>query len=128
MSLPRKILETKILCQTVCNITKRESTQTEIKVLYFIDEYESCTPSVLISKLGIVKSNLALLTKKMIKDNLIIAKKSLYDKRSIFYSITPTGKKMLNEYLLELEKVIHKNEYEVEQSLNKVLDYLNKKV
>lgn len=129
MSIARQILELKTLSQTICSISKNDATFSEIKILYFVDEYPNCSPQILISKLGIAKSNLALLTKKMIKENLIISKKGHTDGRSIFYSITPTGKNMLDEYLASLEKVFHEQEnYDLISSLGVVLEYLNKKV
>ena len=128
MKLARKLLEIKTLSQTICNISKNEATNNQLKVLYFVDEYNSISPQVLISKLGIVKSNLALLTKKMIADKLIESKKSVTDKRSIFYSITPKGKQMLNDYLEKIEKVFHEDELILENDLDIVLMYLNKKV
>ncbi len=128
MSIARKLLEIKSLSQTICNITKNETTNTQIKVLYFIDEYSSVSPQLLISKLGIVKSNLALITKKMIEDDLIVSKKSLSDKRAIFYSITPKGKKMLDSYTAELDKIFHEQDLEIEYNLDIILKYLNKKV
>ena len=124
----RKILEVKILSQTICNITKNDTTNNVIKVLYFIDEYNSVSPQILVSKLGIAKSNLALLTKKMIKENLINSSKSNIDARSITYQIAPKGKKMLNEYLENLDKILHEQSAELNQSLDIVLKYLNKKV
>lgn len=124
----RKLLEIKTLSQTICNITKNEATNNTLKVLYFVDEYTSISPQILISKLGIVKSNLALLTKKMIKDGLIYSKKSLNDKRSIVYSITPKGKNMLNEYLNSLNKIFHEEDPTLGENLDAILKYLNKKV
>ena len=128
MSIARKLLEIKSLSQTICNITKNETTNTQIKVLYFVDEYSSVSPQILISKLGIVKSNLALITKKMIEDDLIVSKKSLSDKRAIFYSITQKGKKMLDEYTQKLDKIFHEQDLEIEYNLDIILKYLNKKV
>ncbi len=128
MSIARKLLEIKSLSQTICNITKNETTNTQIKLLYFVDEYSSVSPQILISKLGIVKSNLALITKKMIEDDLIVSKKSLSDKRAIFYSITPKGKKMLDEYTQKLDKIFHEQDLEIEYNLDIILKYLNKKV
>ena len=128
MSIARKLLEIKSLSQTICNITKNETTNTQIKVLYFVDEYSSISPQILISKLGIVKSNLALITKKMIEDDLIVSKKCLSDKRAIFYSITPKGKRMLDDYTAKLDKIFHEQDLEIEYNLDIILKYLNKKV
>lgn len=128
MSIARKLLEIKSLSQTICSITKNETTNTQIKVLYFVDEYSSVSPQVLISKLGIVKSNLALITKNMIKNGLLISKKGFNDKRSIYYSITAKGKKMLDDYISELDKIFHEQDIELEYNMEVILKYLNKKV
>ncbi len=124
----RKILEIKALSQTICNISKNDATNNVLKVLYFVDEYQSVSPQILVSKLGIVKSNLALLTKKMIADGLIYSQKSLSDGRAITYQIAPKGKQMLNEYLDSLNKILHEQSSELSQSIDILLKYLNKKV
>ena len=124
----RKILEIKSLSQTICNISKNDATNNVLKVLYFVDEYQTISPQVLVSKLGIVKSNLALLTKNMIKDGLIYSQKSLTDGRAIMYGITPKGKRMLDEYLDNLNKILHEQSPELSQAMDIVLKYLNKKV
>ena len=124
----RKILEIKALSQTICNISKNDTTNNVLKVLYFVDEYQSVSPQILVSKLGIVKSNLALLTKKMIADELIYSQKSLSDGRAITYQIAPKGKQMLNEYLDNLNKILHEQSSELSQSIDTLLKYLNKKV
>ena len=124
----RKLLEIKSLSQTICNLSKNEATNNQLRVLYFVDEYNSISPQVLISKLGIAKSNLALLTKKMIDDGLLYSKKSIMDKRSILYFVTPKGKKMLNSYISDLDKLLHEDDYELDQALDLIAKYLNKKV
>ena len=128
MSISRKILETKSLCQTICSLSQNEATQTEMKLLYFIDEYSNCSPQISISNLGIRKTNLALITKKMINAGLIVSKKGTYDHRSIFYSLTPKGKSMLNEYLENLDKIFHEQDSMLENNLDEILKYLNKKI
>ena len=124
----RKILEIKALSQTICNISKNDTTNHVLKVLYFVDEYQSVSPQILISKLGIVKSNLALLTKKMIADGLIYSQKSSSDRRAINYQIAPKGKQMLNDYIDNLNKILHEQSSELSGAIEVVLKYLNKKV
>ena len=130
MNTARKILEIKCLSQTLCQNGNVENTNNQLKVLYFIDEYQSVTPQLLISKLGIVKSNLALLTKSLIKDELIVSSKSLADKRAIVYSITEKGKQILDEHLSSISRYIRQDEQtpELMSALEIVLSYLNKKV
>lgn len=127
--LSKKILEIKSLTETICNLSKNDSSSTKLKVLYFIDEYQNISPQILIAKLGIVKSNLAIITKNLIKEELITSHKGPLDQRSVFYSITDKGKKMLGDYLLELDKILHTEIDDlVETRLDEVLAYLNKKV
>lgn len=130
MNTARKILEIKCLAQTLCQNGNIENTNNQLKVLYFIDEYQSVTPQLLISKLGIVKSNLALLTKSLIKDGLIVSSKSLADKRAIVYSITEKGKQILDEHISSISRYIRQDEQtpELMSALEIVLNYLNKKV
>lgn len=130
MNTARKILEIKCLSQTLCQNGNAENTNNQLKVLYFIDEYQMVTPQLLISKLGIVKSNLALLTKSLMKEGLIVSNKSLADKRAIVYSITPKGKQILDEHLSSITRYIRQDEQtpELMSAIEIVLNYLNKKV
>ena len=124
----RKLLEIKALSQTICNLTKNEATNNQLKVLYFIDEYKNVSPQILISKLGIVKSNLALLTKKMIESGLIESLHDNVDRRTITYRITSKGKAMLNAYLEKLDRIFKDNDPSLVASLDTILKFLNKKV
>lgn len=130
MNTARKILEIKSLTQTLCHNENSENTNNQMKVLYFVDEYGSVSPQVLISKLGIVKSNLATITKSLLMDNLIVSEKSLTDKRAVVYSITPKGKQKLEEYLSFISKFLRQDEQtpELKNAFEVVLAYLNKKV
>ena len=124
----RKILEIKSLTQTICSAFNNDTTNNTLKVLYFVDEYQSISPQILVSKLGIAKSNLALMTKKMISDGLLYSQKSNTDGRSILLSITPNGKKMLDEYLSKISKIFPEENVELSKAMDIVLKYLNKKI
>lgn len=130
MNQIRKLLEIKALTQTICQNGNTDSTNTQIKVLYFIDEYKQTSPQILISKLGINKSNLAILMKKMIADGYVESNKGSIDKRSIFYSITEKGKNLLDEYLQKLDEVINSNDFtdDLCNALNTIITFLNKKI
>lgn len=121
-------METKSLCQTICQGIENDITNTGIKILYFIDEYYGCTTQTLISKLGIKKTNLAKETKKLELDGLIFSKKGNYNNRSVFYSLTQKGKITLNHYLENLDKVFHEQDIQLENCLDEILKYLNKKI
>ena len=82
----------------------------------------------MISKLGIVKSNLALLTKNMIKQHLIEGYHTNVDRRTITYRVTQKGKNMLNEYLEKIQKIFNNSDPSLEQAFDTILQFLNKKV
>lgn len=128
MSIERKIFEIRCLTQTLCLNKTNELTENEVKILYFVDEYKSVSPQLLISKLGIVKTNLALLTKKMIKNNLISSQKSYTNQKAIFYEITSLGKQKLNEVLSQIANMIQTSDIETENVLCDITNFLNKKI
>ena len=128
MSIERKIFEIKCLTQTICTNISNDLTDNEVKILYFTDEYKSVSPQLLISKLGIVKTNLALLTKKMISKGLITSEKSYVNQKSIFYEITSLGKQKLNEVLTQIANTIQSSNNETEKLFNETLNFLNKKI
>lgn len=97
----------------------------KIKALFFINKHIDCPPSLLIQKLNIAKSNLALLSKSLIKEGLIVANKKQSDKRNIFYSTTQKGKQELTRYYDSLTKVFHNRFKDKEQRLfDKKIDEL----
>ena len=128
MSIERKIFEIKCLTQTLCLNKANELTENEVKILYFVDEYKTVSPQLLISKLGIVKTNLALLTKKMIKNNLICSQKNYTNQKLIFYEITPLGKQKLNEVLSLITQMLKDNSTETENLFDEAVNFLNKKI
>lgn len=124
----RKLLETKSLCETICGLAKSELPNNAMKILYFLDEYKDVPPSFLISKLGIAKSNLALIAQDMIKKRLIESYHTNIDRRTITYHITQKGRNELKDYLMQIEKIFKNADPSLEQNFDNILEYLNKKV
>lgn len=81
------------------------------KILIFLNEKPQ-TPYELIKKLGLAKSNLALITKDLINEEKIIKTQDSFDKRNIKYIITEKG----NNYIQKVLKLIDNN-------INKQLKY-----
>lgn len=79
-----------------------------MKALFFVSENSACPPSLLIDKLNIAKSNLAILCKGLIEEGLIVSEKDENDKRNIYYNITSKGKKELENYYSLLEERVEK--------------------
>lgn len=68
----------------------------KLKVLHLIDKNEHATPNLLIDKLGMARSNLAIMCNKLVKNGLIEKHKESLNKKEIFYTITQEGKDLLN--------------------------------
>lgn len=65
------------------------------QLLYLISSKEKISPQELIEELKMAKSNLALITRKMIKEGVITSFKEEGNRKQIYYRITLTGKKEL---------------------------------
>ncbi len=74
-----------------------------LKTLFTISGNKNCTPSLLIERLAIAKSNLAIICKGLIDEGLIVSEKTENDKRNIYYNITPKGEEELSAYYEALE-------------------------
>ena len=113
LTLAKNILMTRILSQNACEefnkrANKKSLLGVSIRVLFLIGEYDGVSPSVLIDRLYIAKSNLASLCKQLISDGLIEARQDAADKRIIYYSLTQKGKEYLNARL----EIIGQNAFE----------------
>ena len=83
MDFAKKLLELQALSQSLCEQSNSVTTNLKLRLLFLIDKLVYATPAVLMSKLSLVKSNLALICKQLINEELIEAKKKSGDKRSI---------------------------------------------
>lgn len=134
--LQEQFVELRIMLQSICdgfdaeNLNKKSSLTMRTKVLYALSKNERCCPSILIEKLGIAKSNLALLCKTMCEDGVIFAVKSDQDKRNIYYSITEKGLVELNEFYNAMADEIKLTDREtkvMEKKFSEIIDFINKK-
>jgi len=112
---------------------KKSNLTLKIKVLFCASEMGEVTPSQLINKLGIAKSNLTVLCKSMLEEGLISSRKSATDKRNISYIITNKGAKQLKGYLNQV-KLDNINLYKsvrqaksIEKKITELMKLLNKK-
>lgn len=81
---------------------KKNIANTKFKLLCLLKIYKTLTPTMLVEKLLIAKSNLSNLCKSMIKDELIIQVALSDDKRTISYELTEKGNE---EYQITMEKI-----------------------
>lgn len=127
MKTAQKILEIEALCE---NLAKQnvEAGLLRIKVLYFVSEYENLSVSMIIEKLGIKKSNFALLTAQLQKEGCLEINKTEIDKRCRTLKLTEKGREELSTYLSSLEERLGATDIIVDESLDILLKYLNRKV
>jgi DNA-binding MarR family transcriptional regulator len=88
-----------------CN-SKKNLLTSKIKMLHLLNLEEKISPSLIICKLGIAKSNLAILASGMLKEGLIERIEDTFDKRVIYYSITQKGKDLLEESFQAIDEQV----------------------
>ncbi len=122
-----KILEIEALTE---NLTKHFANNNllKIKVMYFISQYENLSVSMIIEKLGLKKSNFALMTKELETEGLITSKQGEIDKRCRLMALTEKGKAELSAFMKELNKTFFDANSEVENAATILCNFLNKKI
>lgn len=127
MKTAQKILEVETLCENMAK-KKANTGLLRLKVLYFVSQYENLSVSMIIEKLGIKKSNFALLTAELEKEGCLNIYKAEIDKRCRTLKLTQKGKEELDSYLESLDREFDKIDIDLDNALNILLKYLNKKV
>ena len=122
-----KLLELEALTE---NLTKHlaKNNLLKIKVLYFISQYENLSVSMIIDKLGLKKSNFALMTKDLENEGLVVSRQGEIDKRCRMLYLTEKGKAVLAEFLSSLDLYFNEKNSEVEYAIDVLSTYLNKKI
>lgn len=87
------------LCEGFDVSSKSVLLTSKIKILSEIDKATTISPSLLKTKVGLAKSNLAIVCAKMIEEGLILVAKDTLDARIKLYSLTEKGKKFLYDIL-----------------------------
>ena len=127
MKKAQNLLEIEALTE---NLMKKECENGLLrnKVLTFISIYENLPLSMMIEKIGIKKSNFALMCASLEKEGLIISKTAPIDKRYRTLSLTEKGKVELNTYLDKIESYLGETPIEVENAIEVLSKYLNKRI
>lgn len=122
-----KILEIEALTE---NLTKHfaKNNLLRIKVLYFISQYENLSVSMIIDKLGLKKSNFALMSKSLEDEGLVVSKQGEIDKRCRMMFLTEKGKSELAEFMKSLDTFFGEQNIDVEHALETLSIYLNRKI
>ena len=113
MDLSEKLIELRIATRgaTMCESVGGKAKNTlslKTKILFLLKD-KSLPPLDLMTTLHLAKTNLALMTSEMARENLIVKERPSHDKRAIYYSITDEGKKYLDARLNTIEESLKKS-------------------
>lgn len=127
MKKAQNLLEIEALTE---NLMKKECENglLKMKVLSFISLYENLSVSMIIEKLGIKKSNFALLSAELEKEGLAVSKQAEIDRRCRTMSLTQKGKEVLENYLSNVEKHLNQTDLEVDHAIEVLIKFLNKRI
>ncbi len=122
-----KIIEIEALLE---NVTKHcaENNLLRMKIIYFISQYKNLSVGMIIDKLGIKKSNFALMTKELEREGIITSKQGEIDKRCRMLYLTEKGQKELNDFIEKIGRYFDENDHEVAKAIEVLNSYLNKKI
>lgn len=128
-----------IAMQNFCEKTEdkefnKQAFSIKFKILLLIKKLGSISPSALVENLNIAKSNIALFSSELIKSGLIESKHDEFDRRIIYYCLTPKGityvesfVAILNKHIcLNLDEKQQKSLYKNAKAINNNLDKLTK--
>ena len=97
-----------------------------MKILFFSRLYENLSISMIIEKLGIQKTNFALMPAALEKEGCIVVKKSNLDRRCRVVELTEKGNNELDGYLKELDRALDATSPEIDYAIEILSKYLNK--
>lgn len=98
----------------------------KIKILFFSRLYENLSISMIIEKLGIQKTNFALMSATLEKEGLLVVKKSNLDRRCRVIELTEKGNGVLDAYLKDIEKSLDATSPEIDYAIEILNKFLNK--
>lgn len=125
MKRTEKFIEIESLLENVLK-SHREGSLLRTKILFFSSIYENLSVSMIIDKLGIKKTNFALMTAALEKEGCLVIKKSNMDKRCRVIELTSKGRQELDEYMKGIEKSLGPTSPEVDYAVDVLCKYLNK--
>ncbi len=122
-----KLLEIEALTE---NLTKHIANNNllKIKVLYFISQYENLSVSMIIEKLGMKKSNFALMAKDLEQHGLVTSRHGEIDRRCRMMKLTQKGEEFLGDFMQQLSDVFPERNREIEHAIEILSLYLNKRI
>lgn len=125
MKRAEKLIEIEALLENLMK-SHREGGFLRKKILFFCSLYQNLTISMIIDKLGIKKTNFALMISQLQKDGSIIIKQSGIDKRCRLVEVTDKGKKEIEDYVSQIEKALKSSSPDEDKAMDLMLKYLNR--
>ena len=127
MKIAQKILEIEALCE---NLLKRNTDGglLKFKVLAFAKLYSNLSVSMIIEKLGIKKSNFALLTAELEREGLLTIEHAEIDRRCRILKLTERGEEELSDFYEKIDAELTGHDIDTERSLDILINYLNKRI
>lgn len=125
MKRAEKLIEIEALLENLVK-SHREGGFLRKKILFFCSLYQNLTISMIIDKLGIKKTNFALMISQLQKDGSIIIKQSGIDKRCRLVEVTDKGKKEIEDYVSQIEKALKSSSPDEDRAMDLILTYLNR--
>lgn len=125
MKRAEKLIEIEALLENLMK-SHREGGFLRKKILFFCSLYQNLTISMIIDKLGIKKTNFALMISQLQKDGSIIIKQSSIDKRCRLVEVSDKGKKEIEDYVSQIEKALKSSSPDEDKAMDLMLTYLNR--
>lgn len=125
MKRAEKLIEIEALLENLMK-SHREGGFLRKKILFFCSLYQNLTISMIIDKLGIKKTNFALMISQLQKDGSIIIKQSSIDKRCRLVEVTDKGKNEIEDYVSQIEKALKSSSPDEDKAMDLMLTYLNR--
>lgn len=91
------------LCEGFDESSKSVLISAKFKAMLVIESAGRISPSLIIDRIGLAKSNVALLCSGLVEEGLIEREKDELDNRVIFYKLTKSGEKWLEETLEKID-------------------------
>lgn len=125
MGRAEKFIEIESLIENLMK-SRRSGGILRMKILLFCSIYENLSVSMIIEKLGIKKTNFALMTSALEKEGCIVVTQSNMDRRCHQIELTRKGREELNHYLGEVENGLGATTLEIDNALDVLSKYLNR--
>ena len=125
MKTAKKLIEIESLLENLMK-KRREGSLLRMKILFFGSLYENLSIGMIIEKLGIKKTNFALMTASLEKEGCLVVKKSNMDRRCRVIELTEKGRAELDEYLKDFDKSLGNTSPEIDNAIDLLCKNLNK--